>query len=177
MIDGNNAVASAPGSNGVCPPPGSVSYLVGLNQGDGCVQLTIEDGGPNDEDGVANGAIVDPGGVAIVAEVAVEVLPVTARTVVAGTGNVVLMALRLTNNLGDIELSSFTIKASGSGSDQLVSNVNVFVDKNNDGSVDADEPKIGTGKFVDDNGVLKIFMTSPYALPPGQTSLLLTYDF
>ena len=104
-------------------------------------------------------------------------LPVTARTVVAGTGNVVLMALRLTNNLGDIELSSFTIKASGSGSDQLVSNVNVFVDKNNDGSVDADEPKIGTGKFVDDNGVLKIFMTSPYALPPGQTSLLLTYDF
>ena len=32
-----------------------------------CVQLTIEDGGPNDADGVANQEIVDPGGVATVA--------------------------------------------------------------------------------------------------------------
>ncbi|MFK8017910.1 MAG: choice-of-anchor U domain-containing protein [Gammaproteobacteria bacterium] len=33
-----------------------------------CVQLTIEDGGPNDTDGEANGTIVDPGGVGRIAD-------------------------------------------------------------------------------------------------------------
>ncbi len=30
------------------------------------MQVTVEDGGPNDADGIANSAIVDPGGVAVV---------------------------------------------------------------------------------------------------------------
>ncbi|MCC5860254.1 MAG: hypothetical protein JJT90_19050, partial [Ectothiorhodospiraceae bacterium] len=61
--DLNNVVASAPGKEGYCPPPGSSDYRPGLAEGDWCVQLTIQDGGPNDADGRANGVVVDPGGV------------------------------------------------------------------------------------------------------------------
>ncbi|GAA3938232.1 choice-of-anchor U domain-containing protein [Litoribacillus peritrichatus] len=61
--DAGNEVMSAPGSEGSCPSPQSSAYRTGLNEGDWCVQLTIEDGGPNDADGVANGRIHDPGGV------------------------------------------------------------------------------------------------------------------
>jgi len=62
--DSENAVFSAPGSPGACPTPNDESYRIGLNAGEYCVQLVIEDGGPNDDDGVANGIISDPGGIA-----------------------------------------------------------------------------------------------------------------
>jgi hypothetical protein len=64
VIDDNNAVASAAGEPGFCPPPGDSSYTEGLTPGHWCVQLTIEDGGPNDADGSANHSVDDPGGVA-----------------------------------------------------------------------------------------------------------------
>ena len=60
--DENNALASAQGDNGFCPPPGDATYTSGLNEGHWCVQLTIQDGGPNDADGVANNIIEDPSG-------------------------------------------------------------------------------------------------------------------
>ncbi len=61
--DANNSLASAASDQGVCPAPGSALYRDGLNEGDDCVRLTIEDGGANDADGQANGVIRDPGGV------------------------------------------------------------------------------------------------------------------
>jgi plastocyanin len=65
VVDVNNQFASSQGSFGFCPPPGDASWTIGLNEGHWCVQLTIEDGGPNDDDGLANGSIDDPGGVAV----------------------------------------------------------------------------------------------------------------
>ena len=59
----HNRLQSAPGEAGFCPPPGDNRYQEGLTPGHHCVQLTIEDGGPNDADGDANGRIVDPGGI------------------------------------------------------------------------------------------------------------------
>lgn len=61
----NNSIRSARSVNGVCPAPGHASYAVGLAEFNDCVQLTIQDGGPNDADGVADGVIRDPGGVAV----------------------------------------------------------------------------------------------------------------
>jgi hypothetical protein len=58
-----NQLASAPGAEGMCPPPGSEAFRPGLNAGDWCVQLTVEDGGPNDADNTVNRSIADPGGV------------------------------------------------------------------------------------------------------------------
>jgi hypothetical protein len=65
VVDVNNQFSSSQGSIGFCPSPGDASWTIGLNEGHWCVQLTIEDGGPNDDDGLANGSIVDPGGVAV----------------------------------------------------------------------------------------------------------------
>ena len=70
--DAKNSLASAPGEAGinppeagVCPPPGDPTFIAGLNPGHYCVQLMVEDGGPNDSDGRKNGVIADPGGVAV----------------------------------------------------------------------------------------------------------------
>lgn len=63
--DANNMVASSLTVNGVCPPPHSEMYVQGLTQGDYCLRLTIQDGGANDADGIANGSIDDPGGLAV----------------------------------------------------------------------------------------------------------------
>jgi autotransporter-associated beta strand protein len=65
ISDAKNSVSSSLGEFGYCPPPGDASWTPGLTEGHWCVQIEVEDGGPNDDDGVANGAIVDPGGVAV----------------------------------------------------------------------------------------------------------------
>jgi hypothetical protein len=77
----NNSLASASGEQGLCPPPGSDDYGPGLTPGYWCVQITIEDGGPNDADGEANGTVEDPGGVS-------QNLAVATNTRVKGGGAV-----------------------------------------------------------------------------------------
>jgi hypothetical protein len=66
VADELNRVESAAGSSGACPEPGDPAYQPGLTPGHFCVQLSIEDGGPNDSDAAAgpNGIVRDPGGVA-----------------------------------------------------------------------------------------------------------------
>ena len=64
-LDDKNAVYSAIGRRGLCPEPKSSLWQQGLNEGHWCVRLTIEDGGPNDDDGLKNQMISDPSGVAI----------------------------------------------------------------------------------------------------------------
>jgi hypothetical protein len=79
VIDGRNDVKTALFESGIeCPEPGSGAYdrpafprlPEKLRDGDNCVQITIEDGGPNDTSGlpgVPDGTVSDPGGVAEVA--------------------------------------------------------------------------------------------------------------
>jgi len=64
--DSNNNLESAAGIDGYCPPPSSDAYTQGLTAGNWCVRLTLEDGGPNDNDGIANGTVVDPGGITVI---------------------------------------------------------------------------------------------------------------
>ncbi|WP_076419104.1 Ig-like domain-containing protein [Colwellia sp. UCD-KL20] len=66
VVDDKNYYSSAPGEVGYCPAPNDSKWVAGLTAGHWCVQVTIEDGGLNDDDGVANNQIVDPGGVAVV---------------------------------------------------------------------------------------------------------------
>lgn len=63
--DADNAVHSTAGNQGYCPPPGTADWTPGLTAGHLCVQLTIEDGGANDDDGLVNSAVVDPGAVSV----------------------------------------------------------------------------------------------------------------
>ena len=61
--DDNNQLHSSAGNNGFCPPPGDEAWQPGLIEGHQCIQLTIEDGGPNDTDGLVNATVADPGAV------------------------------------------------------------------------------------------------------------------
>jgi len=64
--DDNNSVSSAPvDESGNCPAANDISYIQGLTVGDNCIQLIIEDGGPNDTDFGINGTVEDPGAVVI----------------------------------------------------------------------------------------------------------------
>jgi hypothetical protein len=65
VADANNRIDSAPGTGAACPDPGDAGWQAGLTPGHFCVQVSIEDGGPNDGDAAAgpNGVIKDPGGV------------------------------------------------------------------------------------------------------------------
>ena len=60
-----NTLKSAPGQSGFCPSVGDNRYTSGLTEGHYCVLVSIEDGGPNDADGTANGQVVDPGAIAV----------------------------------------------------------------------------------------------------------------
>lgn len=60
--DANNVLTSAMKDDaGNCPMPHSARYTPDLTAGDNCIQLSIEDGGDNDNDGLANGIVSDPG--------------------------------------------------------------------------------------------------------------------
>ncbi|TMO54833.1 hypothetical protein CWC18_20605 [Pseudoalteromonas aurantia] len=65
-LGGGNKVMSAQGESGYCPAANSSQWRDGLNAGDWCIKLQIVDGGPNDDDGLANKTVVDPSGMAIV---------------------------------------------------------------------------------------------------------------
>jgi hypothetical protein len=66
VVDDKNQIASAlKDAQGNCPAPESISYVEGLIEGNDCIQLTIEDGGLNDGDSMANGTVVDPGVLAV----------------------------------------------------------------------------------------------------------------
>ena len=86
VIDENNGVASAPGEGGACPSVGSELYVDGLAEGDTCLQLTVQDGGPNDADGSVNGEYDDPSGIAEAAPVEVVIVPDTSKRRKVGGG-------------------------------------------------------------------------------------------
>jgi len=60
--DEKNKIGSAlTDASGNCPAANDVIYTEGLTEGDNCIQLQIEDGGPNDIDFLVNGSVEDPG--------------------------------------------------------------------------------------------------------------------
>jgi hypothetical protein len=93
----NNNLASTSSVNDVCPAPDSNDYSTGLTQGDDCVRLTIRDGGPNDADGMENGTIDDPGGIAVksVNEIVKTLDPETSTSGGVFTLNLVLLLMLL----------------------------------------------------------------------------------
>lgn len=52
-----NRLASSQRIGDFCPPPGSDQYQSGLADAFDCIQITVEDGGPNDADGYRNGSL------------------------------------------------------------------------------------------------------------------------
>lgn len=176
VVDAGNSLSSAPGNNGACPAPGTLAYTPGLNAGNGCIQVEVLDGGPNDVDGLDNGVIRDPGGLAVPVAVRLESLPVADSPASRGS-NVIALAFSLVSDSGDAELDGLTLTASGSGDDTSIRAVSLVVDENRNGVVDSGETSIGEGVFQSDNGTLDLQLLTPFAVPPGRTDFLVTYDF
>ena len=62
--DANNAVFSVI-SDDICPGIDDESWVSSLVEGGTCIKLLIQDGSSNDTDGVANGTVEDPSGIAV----------------------------------------------------------------------------------------------------------------
>jgi hypothetical protein len=65
VVNATNNLATASAVAGACPEPGSDLFVDGLTEGHTCIELFIEDGGPNDSDGAADGTVTDPSGMAV----------------------------------------------------------------------------------------------------------------
>jgi len=180
-IDASNSIASAAGEFGICPAPGSVDYRPGLIAGDYCVQLTLQDGGPNDADGQANRVVRDPGGaamVAVAAAVSADSLTVADKTVTSGQSDVVMLRFQLMSNTSDVTLDDLTLIASGTGNDGAdVNDVKLWVDTDAEGTLSAGDTQIGNGTFSGNDGTLTIMMVTPYRLDAGMTDFIVSYDF
>ena len=126
-----NAISSTTAANGTCPEAGSASYTDGLTVGATCVQLLIEDGGPNDADGVADGTVTDPSGIATlyfgppssdstitisVAEIKAggsETAEITVTAVDSDGRNLEGMTITATASLSDSTIGSFSEAGEG----------------------------------------------------------------
>ena len=173
-VGGGERIASAPGSDGVCPPPGSALYQTGLGLGHGCLQLTLADGGPNDADGFANGIIRDPGGLAVPVAVDVEVLP-PPRTVLSGVGDAVMLRLKLHTDSGDVVLRSLTLQADGTGRERDIEEVQVVHDVDGDGVAGPRDPIVARGAYRQNSGVLSLELSNDLEVPFGTTDVLVVY--
>ncbi|TDR70559.1 putative Ig domain-containing protein, partial [Photobacterium lutimaris] len=121
VIDSNNYLSSSAGEAGYCPPPGSELWIVGLKEGDWCVQITIEDGGPNDDDGIVNGSIMDPGGVATKASE--NTLPVAeADTAVVGINSSITINVLANDSDADGDEISIASVSESFGTTEVIKN-------------------------------------------------------
>jgi|GEM_PF-5319311 len=181
VVNAANAVSSAAGEPGICPAPGSAAYTPGLTAGHHCVQLLLEDGGPNDADGVANRVIRDPGGVAVdtqAAAIGAQRIDVADKTVASGETNVVMLRFSLTSNTSDVVLNTLTLDASGTGNDATdVTAVRGWLDRNGNGAVDAGDTEIASGSFAENNDSLTLTLAAPLMLDAGTTDFIVTYDY
>ncbi|MFW8592019.1 thrombospondin type 3 repeat-containing protein [Glaciecola sp. 2405UD65-10] len=108
-----NAIYSAPfDSDGNCPSIDSSLYLSGLNEGDSCIQLLIQDGGPNDADLEANGIIKDPGVLASELANTAPLISVNRQTTVT-EGEEVRIDASLTTDVQDDELTYYWTQIGG----------------------------------------------------------------
>ena len=131
VLDANNAVSSATSASGSCPQPGNGDYIDGLTVGANCLQLLIEDGGANDADGIADGTVTDPSGIATLyfgppstdSTISIDVVELQAGgaetglitvTAVDSDGRLLEgMSVTATASLSDVTVGSFTEDGEG----------------------------------------------------------------
>lgn len=141
---------------------------------DGCLQLTLNDGGPNDSDGVADRVIRIIGGLAIPIAARIVSLPQTNTTLI-GKGEATMVRLRLRSDSGADILNSVSLQASGSANDAQIDEVTLILDTNHDGLRGDEDQVLASDRFTVDNGSLTLFLDHPIELPVGDTDLLVIY--
>ncbi len=180
IVDDNNGLASAPGEKGICPPPGDEAFTEGLNEGHWCVQLTIEDGGPNDGDGKVNRSVDDPGGVAtlfVAPEPQLTLIPLSQTDYEFGSGEQTVLALAVVTQAEGAELRELVFAVSGEVDPAAdIGHIGLYLDSNQDGLPEG-EILLAAGVADTDTGQVLFRLDTPLALPAGETRLLVTYEF
>ncbi|MDQ2931529.1 MAG: hypothetical protein M3Y05_12050 [Gemmatimonadota bacterium] len=98
------------------------------------------------------------------------------QTVRSGTTNVPMLEFLLTP-ASPQTITGVTVAASGTGNEQVdVSAVNLYLDKNGNGAVDAGDSVIATGTFATNDGIVSLAV-NPGLNITAPTSLLVTYSF
>jgi len=174
--DTNDGIASAPGANGACPPPGDAAYSPGLTLQYGCVQLTLSDGGPNDLDAVIDSVVRITGGVAVPVRASLASRPQETGSL-AGAGEFVIARTRIHSDSGDAVINSLTLQANGDRDDTQIDNVILVHDTNRNSEWEDDDVVLSNGNFAADDGQLTMNLDSPLELPVGDTDLLVIYAF
>lgn len=104
--------------------------------------------------------------------------PVSDRTVPAGANHVVIHRFNLNSNYASSSLDSITLSASGTGDEiAAVNRVDLWLDVNADGVVDAGDQRLGSGTFSGNDATLTIPMESKYVLPYGISDYIVSYSF
>ncbi|MGI9344253.1 MAG: Ig-like domain-containing protein [Gammaproteobacteria bacterium] len=174
--DADNRIGSAPGERGACPPAANETFGGKLTAADGCLQLTMTDGGPNDVDGLADGVIRLIGGLAVPISARGEAMPQTTTTL-AGDGEVVMVRFLLSSDSGDTALNSLTLQAAGKADELLVDDVFLIYDADRDGEWDDADRVLANGRYTSDDETLTLFLDEPLEVPAGDTNLLVVYVF
>ena len=130
-VNATNAISSAAAVDGACPQPGSSLFTAGLTQGHSCIELFIEDGGPNDSDKKADGLVTDPSGFAVLyfgppssdSTVTIDVTElnangtdtatVTVKAVDSDGRSLEGMVVTAQSSIGDVTIGAFTEQAGG----------------------------------------------------------------
>jgi hypothetical protein len=177
-----NTIKSAQGALGVCPAPGSDAYVDGLREGGFCVELTLEDGGPNDADAQLNGVIKDPGGIATdvipVPEVNAEVAELIDTSFEEGDGNGVVLSFSFVSDSNDAQLEQLRFDAGGTLNDaNEIAGVRLYFDQDDDGKLNEGDLLISEGLFDGDDGTVEFTLDQPVTLSRGATSFIVSYQF
>lgn len=115
-------------------------------------------------------------GGAVPVTVALGGTPPSSQTVRSGTTNVPMLEFLLTP-ASPQTITGVTVAASGTGNEQVdVSAVNLYLDKNGNGAVDAGDSVIATGTFATNDGIVSLAV-NPGLNITAPTSLLVTYSF
>ncbi|MCL1048538.1 InlB B-repeat-containing protein [Shewanella abyssi] len=155
VVDNKNSISSAPrDALGQCPGVSSDDWTTGLTEGHGCVRLTIEDGGPNDDDGLANSAIRDPGVLAIM----VNQAPI-ANADIAETDDRTSLVIDVLLNDTDIDGDPLSVIAASADQGQVVvndDNTITYLPKSGFDGVDVISYTISDGEGFTANGVVNV---------------------
>ena len=178
--DDRNYVKSAPGELGVCSAPGADDYEDGIHEGNFCLQLTIEDGGPNDADEQINGIIKDPGGLATVEipvpKIGLGLGELSDTAFDEGDGDSVVLTFSFVSDSNDAALDRLTFVATGTLDDvRDVNGASLYLDRNEDGVISEGDELIGQGSYDVNDGTLDFALDEAIVLSRGTTSFLVSY--
>ena len=186
VFDENNRAYTAMtiNTNGSCPAINSIAFVEVPDTGllpanHQCLLLEIQDGGPNDDDGLANATVVDP----VAVQTAVRSIfsfnnqALTPRTIRNGLRDFVMLRFSLSASSNNNIISSLTVEASGDGDDEsAISQVYLYDDSDGSGSLQ-NASLLATRTYNRDNGSITFNLQNSIAIGTEPSYFIVTYDF